>query len=803
MPIVRVRKSQIYEHNRIAKRRVAQLSADVADSIVDRKRVQVEQRRRKAAENAQIEAEAARDEEQRRRKEAEQAQERATEKTRKTALPEFLDAYHTHLHSGLTIQTDPTLSTQGNPTNANNKLRPEKTTIWNDLMESGFASKQHFTSLHTLEETGEAVRQRMISSELDLNLFQRHTVEDQVSLIIQGMHSDRRLQRKFGLQGSVSFENHANTLSPESQLEEDMEQLTVSGTGRRRSPRLQAKEKETRPSGSTDAAEAEDAGRKSTASSSRPRADQFCVYNTGTTRSAQDHITAFILEYKAPHKLPLGYIYEGLGEMELDKVVQCRDDETLRDRFRRLVAAVITQAFSYMVRIGVEYGCVCTGEAYIFLRVGDDPRTVHYFLSVPKGDVGETTGWTAGSEGANRLHLTAVGQMLAFTLQALKTPPRSQRWRTKAAAQLHNWEVVYDELLDAIPEGTTQSSEYQPPEDNSFLRMSPVQLRGGRAKHSSPSCRQAEQRREASDDEPESEPDPDTPSRQVSLSQHFSRTQKTRASSSGGRKRERRRGQGAEDGQYCTQQCLRGLAEGGVLDRCCPNMRDHGDKYHQIDQSGFLDLMRRQLADDLDTDCSPVSMPGACGVLFRVRLRSHGYVVAAKCTPAYFAHRLRWEASIYERLRPIQGIHVPVHLGNIDLETPYFYEGIVDLVHMMFLSFGGHLISQHLTTENKELVSEQVRLSADAIHRLGVLHRDLVLRNILWNEETGHVMVIDFERAEMEQRTVLGAISVNRKRKKPAGSLGKPGQRKPPACTQEIRRAMFELNGMAQSIRCG
>ncbi|KAI5362607.1 hypothetical protein J4E82_011684, partial [Alternaria postmessia] len=149
------------------------------------------------------------------------------------------------------------------------------------------------------------------------------------------------------------------------------------------------------------------------------------------------------------------------------------------------------------------------------------------------------------------------------------------------------------------------------------------------------------------------------------------------------------------------------------------------------------------------------------------------------------------------------GIHVPVHLGNIDLETPYYYEGIVDLVHMMFLSFGGHLISQHLTAENKALVSEQVRLSADAIHRLGVLHRDLMLRNILWNEETGHVMVIDFERAEMEQRTVLGAISANRKRKKPAESLGKPARKKPSACTLEIRRAMFELNGMAQSIRCG
>ncbi|RYO48244.1 hypothetical protein AA0116_g12705 [Alternaria tenuissima] len=121
---------------------------------------------------------------------------------------------------------------------------------------------------------------------------------------------------------------------------------------------------------------------------------------------------------------------------------------------------------------------------------------------------------------------------------------------------------------------------------------------------------------------------------------------------------------------------------------------------------------------------------------------------------------------------------------------------------MMFLSFGGNPIGQHLTAKNKALVSEQVRLSADAIHGLRVLHKDLMPRNILWNEETKHAMVIDFERAEVEQRTVLGVISANRKRKKATGSSVKQGQIKPSACTQEIRRAMFELNGMAQSIRC-
>ncbi|KAF2258466.1 hypothetical protein CC78DRAFT_424293, partial [Lojkania enalia] len=88
---------------------------------------------------------------------------KAEEKTRKTTLPEFLDACHNYLHSGLTVQTDATLSTRGDPANANNKLRPERlliyegfpaqqAAIWNDLIESDFVVERYFTSVYTLEE---------------------------------------------------------------------------------------------------------------------------------------------------------------------------------------------------------------------------------------------------------------------------------------------------------------------------------------------------------------------------------------------------------------------------------------------------------------------------------------------------------------------------------------------------------------------------------------------------------------------------------------------------------------------------
>lgn len=79
-------------------------------------------------------------------------------------------------------------------------------------MKSEFVSEQHFTSLRTLEEMGEAVQRRMMSSELDLNVFQRYTVEDHVSLIVQRLHNNRRLRRKFGLQGSVKPTSSASTI---------------------------------------------------------------------------------------------------------------------------------------------------------------------------------------------------------------------------------------------------------------------------------------------------------------------------------------------------------------------------------------------------------------------------------------------------------------------------------------------------------------------------------------------------------------------------------------------------------------
>ncbi len=158
------------------------------------------------------------------------------------------------------------------------------------------------------------VRRRMMSSELDLNTFERTTVEDHISSIIERLYDDPILRKRFGLKGRIKFENHSNTLHPEEQIAANMQDLSL--WGRRQSPRLLARA--ATPAESSGVVE----GSAQESKLLRPRADQFCVYHiSNISQDTETRIAAFIVEYKPPHKLTLGCIYEGLDEMDLEEVV--------------------------------------------------------------------------------------------------------------------------------------------------------------------------------------------------------------------------------------------------------------------------------------------------------------------------------------------------------------------------------------------------------------------------------------------------------------------------------------------------
>ncbi|KAK3061693.1 hypothetical protein LTS18_005651, partial [Coniosporium uncinatum] len=99
--------------------------------------------------------------------------------------------------------------------------------MWKLLVNSDFINEARFPTRITLQENGEMIRRRQMSSELDLHYFERATAEDPVSNIIREMHDNFALRKAFNIKGSVRIENHSNTLSPDEEIQEGLQRMTL------------------------------------------------------------------------------------------------------------------------------------------------------------------------------------------------------------------------------------------------------------------------------------------------------------------------------------------------------------------------------------------------------------------------------------------------------------------------------------------------------------------------------------------------------------------------------------------------
>lgn len=670
----------------------------------------------------------------------------AEQDIRPTTLPEFLDAAHTHLSMTLSV-LDHTLSTKGGTTDPSDKCCPtwikewkdfpqEQHIIWEILRsaDSEFSCRRQFKSMHFLKESGKDNTRRAIGSEKDLESYERYNVETHVSSLIGAINDNSETKAAFGLDGDVRFENHANTLSV---VHEDVRQ------------QLEEVELQTPLCASSYPID-----QLEPTAPILMHTDQICVYSiTGNQR-----IPLFIVEYKPPHKLTLAIIRAGLHDMNpLADIVHSptiptgeADLSTYHSSY--LVAAAIAQTFHYMISSGLEYGYICTGQALIFLRVPEDARTVYYYLSVPNADVGTSTGCLPDSDEPKSLHLTAIGQILAFSLRALQVKPRSQEWQENVKGTLQTWRKLdFNDVLLMTPHtATTAPSTF---EDSEYIAdLSPLTLRSRKPEPKVNKCGpfKAPDKGEHHHSEDETDKERDHKGASDTLSKI---PQPRRSSRIQNKAYGRGNAQDTQERPWCTQQCLLGLQGGGLLDQACPNYELHGGKdgLHDIDQEAFLWLIQEQLAKDLDTDCYPLWIQGARGALFKITLTSHGYTITGKGTVFAWVQVLQHEALVYKQLQSIQGVYVPVCLGAINLRKPYRHGYGVYIIHMLFMAWGGETITQ-LQKDKKEF-REQAITAIEAIHQLGVLHKDAMARNMLWSEELGRVLFIDFERAEIRNLT--------------------------------------------------
>ncbi|KAK2134255.1 hypothetical protein NOF04DRAFT_1367413 [Fusarium oxysporum II5] len=431
--------------------------------------------------------------------------------------------------------------------------------------------------------------------------------------------------------------------------------------------------------------------------------DQICIYQSDNTLSSR-HTMVYISEYKPPYKLTALHLHLSLCAIDIYKeVINQRTVLTSIDpdaRFQyyaeKLMASAITQTYYYIIK-----------------KVSAHPNNLHIY--------------------------TAVGQYLAFTLIALGSPGKQQEnrqeERLKAMKNLKTWAKDFESTLRSIPENErSASSDYSPtyePTTYKGVDQSPALPRKRTRRTAMCQIGEGSLRKdngqEPSNNKSASRP-PDTPT-------------PTRRNTRQGTRRSQRlalrpRGGGGKQGrQYYTQKYLLGIVRGGFLDPKCPNMALHCKSC-----APACARHPNQLKQSLDDEIRPLGEGGARGMLFQVTLLAHGYTFISKGIVQAFIRDLEHEAAVYEHLKLIQGVHVPVFLGAINLRSinkTYYYD------HRGGCSINN---AQRISDSNRSLEDKAIR-SLRAMHREGVVHKDVRLANMLFNPEIKGVMVIDFERA--------------------------------------------------------
>lgn len=84
---------------------------------------------------------------------------------------------------------------------------------------------------------------------------------------------------------------------------------------------------------------------------------------------------AFVVEYKAAHKLQANHIRRSLSKDLFTNVIKrCNSNksstdstQSREDSFDQILAMVLTQTFDYMIRLGLEYSYLTAGKLFLFL----------------------------------------------------------------------------------------------------------------------------------------------------------------------------------------------------------------------------------------------------------------------------------------------------------------------------------------------------------------------------------------------------------------------------------------------------
>ncbi|KAF2216027.1 hypothetical protein CERZMDRAFT_15940, partial [Cercospora zeae-maydis SCOH1-5] len=683
----------------------------------------------------QLKEERLRLEEEQRLRENEQ---RLQTETRRTTLAEFLELCH-NLSTSISVVTDASSSTRGDVTDPTERLCPRTIVPSSDDWhletwaripdECSFITALQFPTRQVFEHVKEHLPR--VSSEPSLQRFHSQAVDDMVKDMIARAAEDAEVRDALQLQYTVDMQDHSNIGDEgNAQLSANMQNLRLAQNEKRRA-------------------------RDQSPFRHKGTPDQYYIATYDDDKSRRAIVA---IEAKAPHKLSHRTVFRGL-EKSIDvfkDVVNNTEEPEEEDGYdrwwcRRLMTAVVVQLYSQMVHKRIRRGCVITGDAYVYVRLDDDPSVAKVQVHIPRLDYDQNDPF--------RLHHTAVARMFAFVVDAASQPPPSQSWSTSTLSPWKEGSVgdIIRQMPDSVKSNTNDST-YRPARIAKFVR-SPIKTR---------SCKPAESTARADTQSSESDGDhdvPESPSVMRRRRQKQSSQQKRErgragstsgygAASSAGQRRHDSLEPGLQDesngiqkAPYCSHACLKRLVAGTAVDPHCPNQSFHPSAVPTLQE--FLNLVKHQLRTDTgpDADCMELSRSGAHGTLFKIRLSSHGYTFVAKAVRARDSTTLSEELARYDDMRHLQGDIVPVSLGIVELDLAY-RSGTLVLSHALLLSYGGAQLDAEMNAPHRHLFAALGQAALSKLHLCGVLHGDMGLRNILFDPDTRKLMFIDFERSK-------------------------------------------------------
>ncbi|CAG7992562.1 hypothetical protein DTO013E5_10040 [Penicillium roqueforti] len=711
-----------------------------------RRQLEKERQAREGAERREEEERLAREEAERREEEERRAREETERELQPNNLFRLLDRCHDSLSQAIRVETDATLTTQGNATDPVNRLYPKRIVPWPDFPQlqeqvwskfdrtAAFTSRLLFPSDTQIDYVATNIQNNPIYSETSLRNFERDTVDNFVEKIVNTLRDDDALCHEFGIQGRVTFYDRANP--SENLLENSLGQMSLQDT---QTPQRPANTRRGRGRGK--ARGAAQRQKDGTSRKRNRRADQFCVHTVADERQIPVHA----VEFKAPHKVTIPELVAGLHHIDLARDVIDQEGDTFEFYATCLVAAVVTQIFSYMIDSGVQYGYICTGEAFVFLHIPeDDPTVVQYFMCIPNQDV--------QADDELRLHRTAIGQVLAFTLQALAAEAPSQEWHDAAHDKLKTWEVEYLDVLRKIPETLRKdprASNYRPSHWKLEPKTHNTRSRA-RCKPDMSTPKHSSTEGSGSDEESHS-PSIAAAARSRSSRGRGNNRQSTKESESTRAGKQTSRKDGQSTRPYCTIACIRGIVNREPLDKECPNWKLHGGQRHSIRPQEFTRRLHRQFARNRNHGFEQLHVCGRTGNLVKATLLSHGYTVVIKATTMEKQHRLQAEANNYRHLRSLQGNQIPVCLGTFTPRVSYWYHGEL-MAQMMILSWAGKRLQHVINDENSRFFHQERDKALTVLRSHGVVHGDSEWRNMLWDDLGVRLFVIDLEEVKWLKR---------------------------------------------------